>query len=274
MNLFAQDSIKTNGEPQQGFLDRNKHWSVELPLWIPGYYGHYIYGDNEWEGGDGSDPGDPGTPVHPIEPPDYSEILTGLFNSDKFFKYFWGLRVTYEHKRLLAQVDVKVGVVGNSVKYALNNEELLNGDFKVSLIRFFVGYSFIEWENRTKKHRLNFYACLGLNFHSASYTTLKGNDLTSLSLNFDWMPPLVGLQFRYTTTDWLLLLHGDYGASFGGESYTYMIQFLAHFRLSGLLSVKLGWQEWEVYHDTNEFNERFIMNVILTGPTIGMLFHF
>jgi hypothetical protein len=40
-------------------LLNDRDWTIEIPLWIPGFRGNLAYGDISIGGEDGSDPGDP-----------------------------------------------------------------------------------------------------------------------------------------------------------------------------------------------------------------------
>jgi len=40
-------------------MQKDRKWSLELPLWVPGFAGEFAYGDVSIEGEDGSDPGTP-----------------------------------------------------------------------------------------------------------------------------------------------------------------------------------------------------------------------
>ncbi|MEA3478027.1 MAG: hypothetical protein U9R60_07600 [Bacteroidota bacterium] len=43
-------------------MRNDRPWSIEIPLWIPGFRGDFAYGDIDLEGEDGTDPGDPENP--------------------------------------------------------------------------------------------------------------------------------------------------------------------------------------------------------------------
>ena len=62
---YSQDTLtkKQWRKLQKNFLLTQRCWTVEAPLWIPGFAGAFAYGDIDIEGEDGIDP------VHPIEPP-------------------------------------------------------------------------------------------------------------------------------------------------------------------------------------------------------------
>ena len=88
VTVFSQDTLtkKELRKQQRSFLLTNRTWTVELPLWIPGYAGSFAYGDIEVEGEDGVDPS------QPIEPPpggEIGKIFSRLFTENWYFKFFY-----------------------------------------------------------------------------------------------------------------------------------------------------------------------------------------
>jgi hypothetical protein len=61
--ISAQDSLtkKETRILEADFLIPGKPWTVEIPLWIPGFAGEFAFGDINIEGEDGIQ--------NPIEPP-------------------------------------------------------------------------------------------------------------------------------------------------------------------------------------------------------------
>jgi hypothetical protein len=57
--INAQDTLtkKEIRKSKKSFLIPGKPWAIEIPLWIPGFAGTFVYGDIELEGKDGEDPG-------------------------------------------------------------------------------------------------------------------------------------------------------------------------------------------------------------------------
>ncbi len=77
--MDAQDTLsrKEIRVQQANYLLKDRPWTIEVPLWIPGYAGSFAYGEISIEGEDGYDP------VNPIEPPGgIGGILSRLFTDD------------------------------------------------------------------------------------------------------------------------------------------------------------------------------------------------
>ena len=84
--LSAQDTLsrKELRKQEANFLLQERPWTIEVPLWIPGYAGSFAYGDIDIEGEDGVNP------EHPIEPPEgIGGILSRLFSDDWYLKFFF-----------------------------------------------------------------------------------------------------------------------------------------------------------------------------------------
>ena len=133
--LIAQTSgVSEKKNSAKGYLNNDYNWTVELPLWVPGYNFDYNYGADDSDEDDGSDPE---IPTQPIEKPEVGDVFSRLFSSNNYLKYFWGLKVVYKKDRLLAQVDVKAGVMGNDVKYNLKDIKIVDADLSMSFTRVF-----------------------------------------------------------------------------------------------------------------------------------------
>ena len=117
---FAQDTTTIAPKPPKSFLLRDRNWTVDIPIWIPGFRGNFTYGDVSLEGEDGVDPGEPG---HPIEPPDPGEppgggnIISRLFTSSRYLKFFFMGGASYTRNKFFTEIDMFSGYAGARVHY-------------------------------------------------------------------------------------------------------------------------------------------------------------
>ena len=270
--LIAQSSgVSESKNSAKGYLNNDYHWTIELPLWVPGYSSEYSYGDDDLDGEDGSDPE---IPTQPIEKPDVGNLFSKLFSSNSYLKYFWGLKVVYKRDRLLAQVDVKAGVIGNDLKYNLNDTKIADANLSMSFTRVFLGYAFIDNMSRSKDSRFSLFGCIGVNFNRIELASPIGGGMVDIGIDYEWTSAIVGLQGQFALTNWLFILHTDFGISSSIGTYSLVLEGFCHYRLSKLFSIKLGWIDRLAFQDTEVFNEKFTGNVHLSGPVIGILFHF
>lgn len=268
----AQPSgVSENKNSPRGYLNNNFNWTVELPVWVPGYTYDYNYGADDSDGGDGSEPE---VPTQPIEKPEVGDVFSRLFSSDNYLKYFWGLKVVYKKDRLLAQVDVKAGVMGNDVKYNLTDIKIVDADLSMSFTRAFLGYAIIDNMSKPQNSRFSLYGCLGLYFSRIELASSIGGSMVDLGIDYEWTPVILGIQAQYALSNWLFVLHSDYGLPLWSSSYSLIFEGFCHYRLGKILSVKLGWIDRYIFQDTEVFNENFVADIHLTGPVMGVLFHF
>ena len=76
----SQDTLtrKELRKQQKSFLIPGKPWTIEIPLWLPGFSGNFAYGGINLEGEDGVDI------ENPIEPPppfDWDNIFSRVFST-------------------------------------------------------------------------------------------------------------------------------------------------------------------------------------------------
>ena len=270
--LIAQSSgVSENKNSARGYLNNDYHWTVELPLWVPGYSYDYNYGADDSDEEDGSDPE---IPTQPIEKPEVGNVFSRLFSSDNYLKYFWGLKVVYKRDRLLAQVDVKAGVMGNDVKYNLKDIKIADADLSMSFTRAFLGYAIIDNMSKSQNSRFSLYGCLGLYFSRIELASPIGGSMVDLGIDYDWTPVILGIQGQFALSNWLFVLHGDFGLPLWNSSYSLAFEGFCHYRLSKIFSIKLGWIDRYVFQDIEVFNENFVADIHLSGPVMGVLFHF
>ncbi|UCF62932.1 MAG: hypothetical protein JSW33_10145 [bacterium] len=262
----------------KNFLQETRKWSAELPIWIPGFRGVFTYGDIRVEGEDGSNPGEPANPIEPPEPGEPpiggGNILSRLFRSSSYLKFFFMGMVSYNSHKFWAQLDGYEGTVGNSVYFKFNNSEVVRLTYRAALMRFLAGYSLYERENRSQSRRYNFYGYIGARLHYADLYSDLNRLIDRLDLSLYWGEPILGLQNRLTLEKWFFILQADVGSFYRGRNYSFMIQFIGYYRISNLISLKFGWTDWDVNHKREIRNETLILNVHLSGPTSGLTFHF
>jgi hypothetical protein len=256
-NFLAQDTSTTSVLYNEGsFLNRDKNWELTIPIWIPGFRGSYAYGDVSLEGEDGTDPGDPTDP-----PIGGGNILSRLFNSSSFLKFFFMGKAIYSSNKFIIILDSFSGRIGSRVEFLLNDKEIATADFFSLLTRLVAGYSVYEFENASNSLRLTVYGYTGLRAHYIELTSNLNRTTRNLDVNKFWWEVLFGLKNRLALDDWK------------GNSFSYMIQASCYYRLSNLLSIHLGWTDWDIRYRGDVKDEELKLNVHLSGPDMGLTFH-
>jgi len=270
----AQDSLtkKEIKKLKSDFLIPGNPWIVEIPLWIPGFAGEFAYGDIKIEGEDGVEI------ENPIEPPPPGEgiggIISRLFTKNWYLKFFYLTRASYEKNKFKAQFDMIAGAVGNSVVFNYNNSELIKASFLTVNLRLYAGYKFAEKVGSNNKFRYEAFVYGGMR----TYIQKLNSELSGTSLKLDvspvWVEPIIGLENQFTWKRWMLILQGDYGSIVSLSRNSVQITTFAHYRVGGLTSLKLGWNHLYIDQTDELLGEEYTVKISLSGPSLGLAFHF
>jgi hypothetical protein len=182
--------------------------------------------------------------------------------------------VSYNRDKFWAQLDGYQGTVGSSVYFKFNDREVVRLTYRAAFLRFLAGYFLYERENEARTWRYNLYGYTGARLHYADLFSDLNRATDRLDLSIYWGEPILGLQNRLTLKKWQFVLQVDIGSFYRGQNYSLMIQFTGYYRISNLLSLKFGWADWDVNYKREVQGETLILNVHLSGPTIGLSFHF
>lgn len=271
--FFAQDTLskKQLRKQKASFLIPNKTWTIEVPVWIPGFSGSFAQGDVEIEGEDGVNP------EHPIEPPpggEFGKIISRLFQKNWYLKFFFIGKLVYEKDKFLIQMDALSGSVGNSVKFIENNNEIVHANFTTTNIRLFGGYKLFETLTKNGKFKFELFGYFGTRVHFHSVSSDLIGTTNKLSFTPYWWEPIVGIQSQFTLKRWFFVVQGDYGGVFIKDKYSEQLSFFTLYRTGKMLSVKLGWNHLQLNHSGTFSNEEYKVKAILSGPCVGLAFHF
>ncbi len=271
--VFPQDSLtrKQARKQQKSYLLPGRPWTLEVPLWIPGFAGSFAYGDIKIEGEDGIDP------EHPVEPPpggDLGEILSRIFTKDWYLKFFFLTRIAYENKNVLVQLDGVSGAVGAGVKFKYNNTQIVEARFRTTNIRFFAGYRMVNTYSKNKKFRYELYPYIGSRAYFQNVYSSLGNEGNELDIHPTWFEPLIGIQNQFNFKRWYLVLQGDIGGLFVESKYSYQISGYAYYRTGRLTSVKFGWNHLYINQVGTFIRKDYSINATFSGPSVAIVFHF
>jgi len=271
--LIAQDTItkKELRKQKRSFLLVDRPWTVEIPLWIPGFSGSFAHGDIYVEGEDGQEI------ENPVEPPpsfDFGKLFKRLFSKEWYLKFYYLTRVAYEKNRWLGQFDVFGGSVGESTEFNYNNEKIVEIDIRTINARLFGGYKFVNVWGKNKKFRYELFGYIGVRAHfHRIYSELDRID-KKLDFTPNWIEPILGLQNQFTWKRWLVVFMVDNGGFFIDNKYSFQASTSVSFRSGKLTSVKLGWNHLYIYQKGSFRNENYKVIATLSGPAAGIAFHF
>ncbi len=270
----AQDSLtkKELKLQKSDFLLPGNPWTLEIPLWIPGFGGEFAYGDVNIEGEDG------GVIVNPIEPPPpgggIGDIFSRLFTKNWYLKFFYLTRVAYEQNKVKVQFDMIAGSVGNSVVFNYNNQELVKASFLTLNLRLYAGYKFAEKWSSNNNFRYEAFVYGGLRtYFQKLHSELNGTSL-KLDINPVLVEPIIGLENQFTWKRWMFLFQGDYGSILSRDRNSLQISAFAFYRMGGLTSIKFGWNHLYIDQTDELLRQEYTVKLTLSGPSLGIAFHF
>ncbi|MCK5699548.1 MAG: hypothetical protein KAI29_00280 [Cyclobacteriaceae bacterium] len=271
--IGAQDTLtkKEIRIQEANYLLSDRPWTIEIPLWIPGFAGSFAYGDISIEGEDGVNP------QLPIEPPPggiIGEILSRVFTDEWYLKFFFLTKIAYEKNQFLAQFDAISGSVGESVKFKYNNQLIVQANYRSTNMRLFGGYKIVNANSINKRFQYELFAYGGARIHFQKiYSDLDGV-INKLDINPTWVEPIIGLHNQLTWKRWYVVIQGDYGGYFVESKQSVQLTGLVYFRTGKLTSVRFGWNHLVLHHSGNFLKEDYRINATFSGPSAGVVFHF
>jgi hypothetical protein len=273
LSLVGQDTLTKREIKKQkkNFLLPGKPWVVEIPLWLPGFTGSFGYGEVSIEGEDGQEIENP---IEPPPPPNWGDIFNRIFSTKWYLKFFLLNRVAYEKNRFLAQFDAIAGAVGESTEFNYNSKQIVQANFRTINMRLFAGYKLVNATGRQQKFRYELFAYLGVRAHFHKiYSDLDGL-INRLDINPVWYEPVIGLQNQFTWKRWFIAVQGDYGGFFVPQKYSVQISGYVYYRSGRVVSLKAGWSQLILNHTGTFLGEDFRIQSKLSGPGLGIAFHF
>lgn len=224
----------------------------------------------ELEGEDGTIP----RPEHPIEKPGFGDVFKRLFKTGWDLNYFFVTSVSYSNKRFFGEFDVFSGTVGASLKFRYTNSKLVSADVHSDLIRLVGGYQLYKHPVLWNKANYKLFVYAGIRGHNFKLTSNLDNIGKPLNVDPLWIEPVLGLKNELSFDYWKLVIQADMG-SFGiDDKFSYMLNFHAYYRISNLLSFKLGWNAWYINYNDRFKDESLKLKVHLAGPVGALVFDF
>lgn len=273
LSITAQDTLtkKEFRKQQKNFLLPGRPWTIEVPLWVPGFAGEFVYGDITLEGEDGVDP------ENPIEPPPGGSIggvLSRLFTQNWYLKFLYLNKIAYENKDFLVQLDGAGGEIGNSVKFNLNNTEIAQANFRSLNFRLIAGYRFVNVMARNNKFRYELYGYIGARILFQRIYSDLNRTINRLDISPVWIEPVFGLQNQFSWKKWFMVVQGDYGGFFINSRYSFQLTTYVYYRTGRFISFKLGWNHLRLNHKGTFLKEDYVVAATLSGPSAGIVFLF
>ena len=175
----------------------------------------------------------------------------------------------------LFQIDGFGGSAGNGISFNYNNKEIVSATYGFIILHFYAGWSIFQKIDYKARKKTNIYLYSGLQY----VTTKVYAELNRREIKFEispyWVEVLFGINAQYTFKDWKFDVKGDIsGLTQKSMLFSYKIQLLVYYSLSNSISLRFGWTDLYLKHDSIFLNERLIIDAHLSGPNLGIAFAF
>jgi len=253
INVYAQ-----NTSDEKYYINNNRHWFAEIPIWIPGFRGQISYGEIELSSSGNDEEGG-------------SERL----ENDTGIEFYFVGRIAAKYNKIWIQADAFSGAVSSSFSYTslISNTEKEIVEVKVNgtIPRLILGYS-IWSKSDNAKFNIELVPYAGIRYVSLKLRS-EVFDLTNLiDVKPDWFEPLVGVYIPVIYKRFKIEIQADYGYS--GNNNSWVVSNRYRYRISQLIDVQLGWNLIRLYHKGIIDDKELETTIRLFGPTAGVGFRF
>jgi len=183
-------------------------------------------------------------------------------------------RVSYRNRKVYAQFDMISGSVGGSVYFKYNQDEIVESKFSTYLFRLFAGYKLYEKTSLAENFNYRLYVYGGFRIHSVNVKSDLDHSGRSINVTPLWLEPILGMRNELAFKKWLFVVQGDVGSFYINRKISGMLNYYSYYRISNLLSVKVGWCTWDINYKNNYRSEDLKLKIHLSGPATALTFHF
>ena len=253
MLINAQNSIE-----EKYYVDDGRHWTIDVPLWIPGFRGQFAYGDFN-ASASGSD----------------KEREFERISANTGLEFYFVGRVMAQYKKFWMQVDAFSGKVGSTFtyipKFGDNERDFVNISVHGTLPRLSFGYTI--WEKTTESNfNIELIPYIGLRYVNVRLQSGVVDSLFVIDVRANWVEPAIGLSVPLSYKRFRVELQADYGAI--KSKSTWVLTGRVRYRISKLIDVQVGCALVNMKHKDNIGDELLDLNIRLFGPTAGIAFRF
>jgi hypothetical protein len=271
--IDAQDTLpkKELRKQKADYLLHDRPWTLEIPLWIPGFAGYFSYGNIDIEGEDGIDPS------NPIEPPpggSIGKIFSRLFSTDWKLNFFYLTKIAYEREQFMVQFDAITGAVGETTKFNFNDNQIIKANFRTTNCRLIGGYKIIDTQSEGENFQYELFGYTGIRTHFHKVHSNLNSIINNLDINPIWVEPVLGVMNQFTWKRWFAVVQGDYGGYFLESKYSVQLTAYVYYRTGKATSLKLGWNHLYLDQSGSFLRQDFGINATFSGPCAGIALHF
>ena len=253
------------------FYENNDfRFQLDIPVWVPGFRGEFAYGDVELDGENGVDP------ENPIEPPSgaIGKILNRLFNDSWTFNFYFVGKATYTGDKLFVSTDFFGGSVSNSVKFLLNNSEIVNARFTSLNWRFVAGWKIYNVENRQRHLSFCIIPFTGARVFSQSVYSDKNDLINKIDVTPVWSDFLLGIKNSFEYRRWQFNLVGDYGFYLKSGRSSYQFTLSAKYLFGRNIGMRMSWTHLQLNYKGLYRGDDLLLKISLSGPSLAVSLNF
>lgn len=247
-----------NSKEEKYYTNNNRHWLVEIPIWLPGFRGQLAYGNFDLS-----------SPVSDEE----SEFKR--INSDAGLEFYFNGAISAQYNKLWIQANAFSGEVRSTFSYTSlirnNEKEVVDIKIKGTIPRLVLGYS--VWQKSTENNfKIELLPYLGVRYVSFHLQSDVFDSTNIIDTKPNWFGPVIGLYVPLIYKRFKIEIQVDYGST--GTNNSWFISNSYLYRISKLVDVQLGWNHIRLDYKGSVDSEEFKSTINLFGPMIGIGFRF
>lgn len=239
--------------------DKERSWTISVPVWIPGYRGQFTVGGIEVGG----------------EPEDDS-FYNRLFSSKLGLDFYFVGMVNYNWQSWDFNADIFSGTIGKSTIFTLNDKTVVDASLDMLIPRFFAAYDLL-YNSSPLGPITNWKVYLGGRLFSVNIETIWPKDLGKKEESTLWFIFIFGTDITFKIIERLkLTLSGDIGGFASSTAPNLYGSAVVHYRPWDLFSASLGYAAIHIdrISEGSEKSSELKFRADLAGPVVTIAFHF
>lgn len=254
LDLFAQDTIETKSSRLDFLHEINqRNWRIKVPIWVPGFRGEFAY-----------------VGIAQLPEEDDNNII-GRLQGDIGVQFYAIGDIEYKPNNWFFSIDGVHTSLSSTLKFQnIDRVEFLGG-IDGTILRGFVGYNAFERQNKARHFRVQIYPYIGARYIDLN---IYSKELNILDLNPSWFEPIIGMEIPIQYKRWFFSSQLDVGGFAINNHWSWDASLSATYRFTRLFALGAGWNFLNFNYD-QDFEFKYLnLEIQLSGPVLGVEFHF
>jgi hypothetical protein len=241
---------------EKSYLNQDRKWLVEIPLWVPGFRGNLSYGDVTFDSSGSSE-----------------EKERERLSSSLGIEFYFVGRIRFTHKRFHLMADAFGGKINSVFTVDILNEERQFAEIAIQGIfpRFIAGYSILRFTD-DNKYRIELIPYAGVRYVDFYLDSKIFASTIDINVNPGYFQPVLGVYVPIDYQRWRLESQVDYGALENNSSW--VLSTSLRYRISKLIDLKLGYNHMNFMYKKQIAENQLKIDIRLSGPSLGIGFIF